>query len=832
MDASSFVLRLLWLVLLLPVASGQQIDSNLQDAQPANVILIDASKSIRAPKPLPFAMGGKSSTGEDIEVNSLYLTRNGKPWIPVMGEFQYSRYPEAEWEDELLKMKSAGVEIIATYVFWIHHEEVQDQFDWSGRRDLRRFAQLCAKHRLLLFARIGPFAHGEVRNGGLPDWVVNAGPVRRNVAEYLTQVTRFYKEIGKQLAGLLWTEGGPLVGIQLENEYFLHGPDAGAAHISELKKIALAAGLSAPLFTVTGWGDADFPRKEVIPVFGVYPDAFWESLREKLPANEAYTFAVDRDSGGITIDPTAGGKTKEEKVSEYPHFLAEAGGGMEFAYHRRPVISADDIAAIAVTHLGAGANLYGYYLFHGGSNPDGKRTSLQESAAVDHVYDLPVVSYDFQAPIGEFGQLHPAYRAIKPFHQFLGDFGSLLAPMVPVAPDSLPGDPADRTVPRSALRTDGNRGFLFFNNYLRDYPLPRRENLQFHVKFASEDLTIPRHPFSVDSGDYFIWPVNLSLAGSLLQYATAQPLCKVDIGAETFYFFGAIRDIPVEFAFSSKTVHSLSGGRASVDRSPEQIYVSHITPGTTVAVRLRSRQGRVVNIVVLTQEQARNLWTVPLGGTPHLVLSAADIFFKNGEIVLRATEPEKMSFAIFPAGGNLSSTSGELSRSASDGIFEKFAVTVARKSVRTSFEKIRDAQPAEPVKQGQYNAVAPTLDKYQRAGAWRINVPADALDGISELYLRIGYTGDVAHFSKGQHLLADDYYHGSPWEVGMKRFLSGRGAQSDTLEILPLRRDAPIFLPVDAWPEFDGKADIVELQEIKAIPEYEVVVHSGNRNRQ
>ena len=61
-----------------------------------------------------------------------------------MGYFHFSRVPEAKWEIELLKMKAAGVSVIATYVIWIHHEEVEGTFDWSGDRDLRRFAQLCA----------------------------------------------------------------------------------------------------------------------------------------------------------------------------------------------------------------------------------------------------------------------------------------------------------------------------------------------------------------------------------------------------------------------------------------------------------------------------------------------------------------------------------------------------------------------------------------------------------------------------------------------------------------------------------------------------------------
>ena len=100
-------------------------------------------------------------------------------------------------------MKAAGVQIISTYVFWIHHEEIEGQFDWSGQRDLRRFTQLCQKHGLLLVIRIGPYAHGEVRNGGLPDWVVQEGKFRRNAPNYLNHVQRFYQEIGKQVEGSL-----------------------------------------------------------------------------------------------------------------------------------------------------------------------------------------------------------------------------------------------------------------------------------------------------------------------------------------------------------------------------------------------------------------------------------------------------------------------------------------------------------------------------------------------------------------------------------------------------------------------------------------------------
>ena len=88
-------------------------------------LIFDATAPGFAPKPVPTQLGtNRTPDGSMMTVNNQYLMRNGKPWLPVMGEFHYSRYPEANWEEEILKMKASGVDIIATYVIWIHHEEI------------------------------------------------------------------------------------------------------------------------------------------------------------------------------------------------------------------------------------------------------------------------------------------------------------------------------------------------------------------------------------------------------------------------------------------------------------------------------------------------------------------------------------------------------------------------------------------------------------------------------------------------------------------------------------------------------------------------------------
>ena len=541
----------------------------------ANPILIDASKPADTRVIPNLQLGGKSPTGHEIGVNSQYLTLDGRPWLPVMGELHFSRYPEQYWEEELLKMKASGVQIVATYLFWIHHEEIEGQFDWSGQRDLRRFLQLCEKHGLYVFLRIGPWSHGEVRNGGLPDWLIAKGVTRRNDPQYLSYVQRYFGQVGEQVKGLLWKDGGPIVGVQFENEYYEHGPGAGAAHISELKKIARDSGIEAPLYTVTGWGNPDFPADEVIPVFGGYPDNFWESTLTDMPPSGYYLFENQRDNGEM------GGPSAPQKTArrEYPYLMAEAGGGMQVAYHRRPAIRADDVAAITLTRLGSGANLYGYYMYQGGSNPEGKLTSLQESIASDHVYDLPRISYDFQAPLGEFGEMNPAFRATKVLHLFLNEFGNSLAPMAPVLPSVVPANAADRSTVRAAARTLGNRGFVFFNNYARNYPLPDHRGIQIKLVLPSETVVLPRKPIDLASGTYGIWPVNLDLDGILLKYATAQPLTMVRDANAEYYFFLAPPGIQPEFAFDERRLTSLKAGKAVISRASGVRYVGGIVPG-------------------------------------------------------------------------------------------------------------------------------------------------------------------------------------------------------------------------------------------------------------
>jgi beta-galactosidase len=791
------------LMVLATVAGGATVSAS-----------ITASK---APSAADFKMGtSRAPDGQTLTIDSSSIVLDGKPWTPVMGEFHYTRYPASEWRDELLKMKAGGINIVSTYVFWIHHEEVEGQWDWSGDRDLRTFIKTAAGVGLKVVVRCGPWCHGEVRNGGFPDWLLTKGWKLRTVdPQYLVAVRGLYHQISTQLAGQLWKDGGPVVGIQVDNEY--EGP---ADYLVALKAIAREEGLDVPLYTRTGWTQVTTPLPfgEIVPLYGAYAEGFWSRELTSMPGNfwGAFRFSRLRFDDNIATELMGAHDVHDAPdVGRYPYLTCEIGGGMMSSYHRRILINPEDVLSTVMVKLGSGSTLPGYYMYQGGTNPEGKLTTLMEAQGTEmtNYNDLPVRNYDFQAPLGEFGQLRPQYHLLRRLHLFLADFGEEFARMGTYMPDQRPGPRGDISTLRWAVRSNGSAGYVFINNYERSTEMPAKAAVQFQLSMPAGTLTFPASPVDIPRNSVFFWPFNLPLGHAVtLEYATAQPTCVVDSLGEKTVFFAEIPGVAPRFKIAGEATE-----RSAV-------------PGRGIAFSVLGSGGETVHFVLLSEADSLAVWKGSFGGRDRVFLTRAGLVLDNGRVRLTSSDRSDLSVGIFPA-------PEALRGGIPDGIFTSYSPALpAATAIPARLVQIRRAGPAREIPIGKIKdpeATEPSDQDFAAAATWRIELPPH-VDMSLDPILRVHYVGDVARFTLGSHLLVDDFYNGNAFDLGLRRYGADLKTGSLTLSILPLRADAlagekkRIFMADTAPPEFSGAPSIAAVQSIEVIPRYEVDLPAEN----
>ncbi|HET9132436.1 MAG TPA: glycoside hydrolase, partial [Terriglobia bacterium] len=379
-----------------------------------------------------------------------------------------------------------------------------------------------------------------------------------------------------------------------------------------------------------------WPDGQFLPVYGAYSDAPWDPKPGKLAPNEAYLFrfksrssgnrgAIEKDSGAV------------QTSADTPFLTAEVGAGIQDTYVRRPVVSRDDVAAIDSVMIGSGANLLGYYMFQGGENPDGEKTTLNESKATGYPTDVPIKSYDFQAPLGEFGLERPSYGALKLFNYFLDDFGAELAPMRVFAPADLPKGADDMQTLRVSVRADQNSGFLFVNNHVRGYSMKSHSGVQFRIALGNNStLTIPARPVAIPAGSYFIWPLRMKIGSATMTYSTAQPMCKMTQGNTTVWIFSEVPGIKAEFAFPRNQAKLITVEHGTERQFGDVVVISGLVPGLAPVLKVVDKHGANNEIVLLSRDHATRLTKVKIEGVDHLVMSRAEVFSNGHTMTLRS----------------------------------------------------------------------------------------------------------------------------------------------------------------------------------------------------
>lgn len=702
---------------------------------------LDLSKQRKPDLTYKPGWGGVDPVGNSIKVNSQYIELNGQPWLMVAGEMHPTRYPASGWEEQIMKMKAGGLNTISVYIFWNNHEEEEGVFNWTDNRDIRHYIELCKKHDMKVFLRVGPFCNGECVNGGLPQFLKDKGvKFRTNDLVYFDYVRKLYQQIGQQVQGLMFKDGGPIMAVQLENE-FEHAPTSwgfvgvgGQEHMLTLKRLAIEAGLVAPMYVCTAWG-SPVPPNEMIPGQGGYV------FMNTGPPTSYYLF---KDMHNI--------KHGNYDATQYPIANIEIGPGFFPHDQWRPTIPPESSEALAMMMTASGGNIQGYYMYQGGSQFIGKKGSTGS---------FPFLNYDFQGPLREFGQTNAIYRYLKPVNFFLDDFGDLLAPMATAIPANPVSDPRNVNDLRYAARAHGKSGFLFLNNYQDRVQMPDKNNLSFELKFSDSILRIPLEGgFNLKQNQCAILPFNLDLEGTHLDYALAQLFTrtKTDDGRNVYVFF--VPDgMNGQYVFDRKTIESVKAKSATLVESNGRTIVA-VKPGTDCLMQVRSKSGKEFEILTLTRQQALGLTRQDIFGQRRLVLSDNDVVCSGGKLRISQIGSTKLNFAVFPAPKESLVAEMGIMVNSRDGVFRRYSIRVPEVKPDVTIEGIGSSEV-------------------------KIRSTASVLDGVNDVFLRVSYLGNEGTLKHDGIPLCDNLFNRTPWEIGLKRFRNKLTSDPLVLSVSP-----------------------------------------------
>lgn len=658
-------------------------------------------------------LSGHAPEGNHIDFTDRYMRYNGKPFFSICGEFHFSRYPAGKWIKEILKIKACGLDTVSTYMFWNYHEPLPGQFDFSENNDIRKFVQLCFKHGMRVILRIGPYAHGECRNGGIPDWLFGRPfDVRSNAEEYLDSVEKYFNEIGKQVADLMFTRGGPIIGIQLENEYtvatspweqtvthaleWLPSGDGGLEHMLNLKRLAQNAGLVSCFYTATGWGSAPYEVGTMLPLWGGYaywPWLYWEKPYDNdHPMTSGYLF---RDAHAEAI--------RDGLDPKYPYACCEIGGGMQVWYPYRFICEPESVEAMSLVTVANGCNFLGYYMFHGGLNRNINGTYMNEKLC-------PLVSYDFQAPLGDCGQPKESYKRLKLLHYMYKDMQAGLCEMQTFIPESNRGLCESNVEElRWAVRTDGKSGILFVNNYQDHARTADHHDVSFKLTYCDGQVLFPMSGgITIRSGSCYAFVFNMDMGGAVLKYASAQYITRVRTDEEIIFFFFAHEGIDPQFCIDEMLLRPDQNGNILTDR--------------------KSTEGRDIRIICLSREESLDFYHLNIAGQDHAVISKVSVYSDDKDLFFEMLDTEEASVRVIPP---------------PEGCDEIFSVKADMPSV---VSEISYTHPDRAV----------------------VKFDVSVLDDLSELYVYIDYIGDIGRAFIGGEIIHDDFSNGTTWKIALK----------------------------------------------------------------
>lgn len=320
--------------------------------------------------------------------HSFTLARNeflldGKPFQVISGEMHPARILHEYWRQRIQMAKAMGCNTIAAYIFWNYHEQQEGKFDFSTEnRNIAEFINICKEEKMWVLLRPGPYVCAEWDFGGIPSYLLKYPDIKIRCMDkrYMAAVTKYINRLSKEVAPLQCTNGGPILMVQVENEYGSYGNDK--LYMETLRKLWKQNGINVPFYTSDGPTDY------------------------MLEAGNIDGAAIGLDSGSSDADFAAAKKHNPDVPAfsgeTYPGWLTHWGEQWQ-----RP--DTNDLKK-ELEYLLKNKKSFNLYVAHGGTN-FGFTAGANSFSPTQ--FQLDITSYDYDAPINEQGQATPKFFMIR-----------------------------------------------------------------------------------------------------------------------------------------------------------------------------------------------------------------------------------------------------------------------------------------------------------------------------------------------------------------------------------------------------------------------------------
>lgn len=325
---------------------------------------------------------------------------NGKPFVVKAAELHYPRIPRPYWEHRIKMCKALGMNTVCLYVFWNIHEQQEGKFDFTGNNDVAEFCRLAQRNGLYVIVRPGPYVCAEWEMGGLPWWLLKKKDIRLREPDpyFMERVKLFERKVGEQLASLTIQNGGPIIMVQVENEYGSYGENK--AYVSAIRDIVRQSGFDKVTLFQCDWA-SNFEKNGL-------DDLVW-----------TMNFGT-----GADIDQQF--RRLGELRPNAPQMCSEFWSGWFDKWGARHETRPAKAMVEGIDEMLSKGISFSLYMAHGG-------TSFGHWAGANSPGFAPdVTSYDYDAPINEYGQATPKYWELRHTMEKYNDGGKLPAP--PKAP--------------------------------------------------------------------------------------------------------------------------------------------------------------------------------------------------------------------------------------------------------------------------------------------------------------------------------------------------------------------------------------------------------------